>query len=264
MLLGDVEIKKLIEDGVLVNGLEENVGPVTYDLRTAGFVSQEGPQDCATCILEPGDSTFVKCIEGVKLPNDLAAQVMLRNSRIREGLTLDAPLYFPGHGTVLFFRVTNVSGSTVELDRQKGIAQVAFERVEEPVEHPYEGAFQGEANFSGMARYSDVYGDEIRQIEKKTDEVKGIEHRIYGNVMAIMAILAGVFTLVNVNVGAVGSSQGALSIIALNLATVGSFAALVALISVVVGEGAGAQRWKLIAALSAVAFVAAVACAVAA
>ena len=38
-------------------------------------------------------------------------------------------LYFPGHGTRLFYRVTNVSGNTISLDRSKGTAQVAFERV---------------------------------------------------------------------------------------------------------------------------------------
>ena len=227
MLLSDGEIRGLIRDGVLVDATEGNVGVVTYDLRTKGFVGPNGAESSG-CRLDPGDSAFVRCVEGVRLPADLAARVLLRNSRIRQGLTLDAPLYFPGHGTVLYYRVTNVSGSAIDLDCADGIAQVEFERVEEPVEHRYDGAFQGEVSFRGMGSYRDAYSGEMSQLQDKVDEVKGIERRMYGNVMTIMAILAGVFTLVNVNVGAVGGT--AQSVVVTNLVTVGSFAALSALI----------------------------------
>lgn len=94
-------------------------------------------------------------LECIQLPNDLTASILLRNSRIREGLSLDAPLYFPGHGTRLFYRVTNVSGNTISLDRSKGIAQVAFERVDGPVAHPYAGAFSDELNFNGRKVLAD-------------------------------------------------------------------------------------------------------------
>ena len=36
-------------------------------------------------------------IEVIHLPGTLAARVMLRSSRIRQGLSLSAPLCFPGH-----------------------------------------------------------------------------------------------------------------------------------------------------------------------
>lgn len=260
MLLSDGEIKDLVVGGVLVDATEENIGPVTYDLRTRRFVGKGG-RGSSSCVLEPGDSTFVECVESVRLPNDLAARVMLRNSRIREGLTLDAPLYFPGHGTILYYRVTNVSGSQIALDADHGIAQVAFERVEKPVSRPYAGAFQDEMEFRGMGDYTQVYEGEIRQIEAKADEIKGVEHRIYGNVMAIMAILAGVFTLVNVNVGATGANSSLKSVITLNLVTVGSFAALVALIVGVTDGKAKVARLAIPIALAAVSFAAAIACA---
>ena len=51
-----------------------------------------------------------------------------------------------------------------------------------------------------MGRYEDVYRDEIERIENTADEIKSVERRMYGNMMAIMAILAGIFTLVSVNV----------------------------------------------------------------
>ena len=38
------------------------------------------------------------------------------------------------------------------------------------------------------------------KIRELIEQDKFVERRMYGNVMAIMAILAGIFTLVNVNV----------------------------------------------------------------
>ena len=38
------------------------------------------------------------------------------------------------------------------------------------------------------------------KIRERIEQDKFVERRMYGNVMAIMAILAGIFTLVSVNV----------------------------------------------------------------
>ena len=160
MYLSDTKIQELIDSKVLLNADASNIGQVTYDLRTEE--------------LGPGDSTFVSCVECVALPNDLTASVLLRNSRIRQGLSLDAPLYFPGHGTRLFYRVTNVSGSTITLDKSKGIAQVAFQHVDGMVAHPYHGAFSDELNFNGLADYSDVYAGELKKVEDKKEEIANI------------------------------------------------------------------------------------------
>jgi len=255
MLVSDDGIRGLVEAGVLVDAIPENVQTVTYDLRTRDFVQEVG--SALPCVeLAPGDSAYVECVEGVELPRDLAARVMLKNSRIREGLTIDAPLYFPGHRTRLYFRVTNVSAGTISLTADRPIAQVAFERVEAPVSSAYEGAFQGELSFSGLGEYRDVYGDEMREVASKVDEAKGIERRMYANVMGIMAILAGVFTLVNVNVGAAG--RGAGQMLTMNLVTVGSFAALVALLATIANER-GSRRWAVPAAVAVACFAAAVA-----
>ena len=88
--------------------------------------------------------------EIIHLPGTLVARVMLRNSRIRQGLSLDTPLYFPGHSTRVFFRVTNVSQGAIALDCVCGIAQLVFERVEGEVEHPYNGAFTDEFDYRGV------------------------------------------------------------------------------------------------------------------
>ena len=233
MLLCDSEIKQLVADGVLLNADVSDeaglVGPVSYDLRTKYFVSERGAHE-DECLLKSGESVFVATVETIALPGDVAARVLLKNSRIRQGLTLDAPLYFPGHKTRVFFRVTNVSGDTIELSASRGIAQIVFERLDRPATKPYVGAFSDEMD----------YEPESRRLEEKKDELKDLERHIYGNVMAIMAVFAAIFTLVNVNMAAAGSGLGTL--VTINLVTVGSFAALVTLLSYVVGRSDASRK----------------------
>lgn len=255
MLLSDGKIRALMENGVLRDADDDRVGPVSYDLTTAAFYV--GETKAASATLAPGESVFVASKETIHLPDDLVARVLLRNSRIRQGLTLDAPLYFPGHETAVFFRVTNVSADMITLDTNKGIAQITFETVDGPVEHPYRGAFSKELDFRGMGTYTDIYANDMRKLEAKTDEIKGIEKRMYGNVLALMAIVAAVFTLVNVNAGVVGQSMQVETVLIANLAVVGSFSLLVGLIALVMGPKEK-KRIAVALAIAAVAFVAAI------
>jgi|GEM_PF-395437 len=240
MILSDGSIKRLIDEGVLADAEYGAIGPVSYDLRTASFNRDGSSMDEVS--LMPGDSVFVSSVESIHLPNDIAARVMLRNSRIRQGLTLDAPLYFPGHETTIFFRVTNVSASEIHLDTKKGIAQVSFETVDHSVDMPYSGTFNKEFDFRNLADYTDVYSSELREIEDKKDEIKGLETRIYGNVMALLAVIAAVFTLVNVNAGIVSGGVDASDVVVSNLMVVGGFSILSFIIKDVIANKSGEVR----------------------
>ena len=252
MLLSDTKIRGLMASGVLNGAKEANVGPVSYDLQTKGFYV-DGKQK-AEVELSPGDSVFVGSKETISLPRDIAARVLLKNSRIRQGLSLDAPLYFPGHSTRIFFRVTNVSADTVSLDSSRGIAQLTFETVD-GVEHPYEGAFSDEMDFSGLASYEDVYGDQVRKLDEKRDEIKGLETRIYGNVMTLFGVFAAIFTFVNVNAGALSSDASPSWVVIVDLMVLGGFAFLAGIMdSVVSRRGNGKpRRWLFILAILAIA-----------
>ena len=92
MYLSDTKIQELIDSDVLLHADASNIGQVTYDLRTDGFYINENKQ--SEVELGPGDSTFVSCVECVALPNDLTASVLLRNSRIRQGII---PTSMPGN-----------------------------------------------------------------------------------------------------------------------------------------------------------------------
>lgn len=231
MLLNHQSILKCIDSNVIDGGRKENVGPVSYDLTTQSFFRdrQSHSQGLTSYTLNPGDSVFVSAVESIKLPDDLACRVQIKNSRLRQGLTLDAPLYFPGHSTRVFFRITNVSSDSITLDTEKGIAQLVFERLEAPTDTLYDGTFSNEFSFTGMGDYESIYGSDLKKLESKATEIEDIEKRIYGNVMTLMAIFAAVFTLVNVNMEAMATSAS--TIITVNLATVGSFALLAGLIA---------------------------------
>lgn len=91
-MLSDSSIKELIKAGVLESAIEENVGPVSYDLRTLEFYPKGGK---ATEVeLMPGESVIAGSQEVIHLPNTLAARVMLRNSHICQDLSSDVPLFF--------------------------------------------------------------------------------------------------------------------------------------------------------------------------
>lgn len=232
MLLSHQSILACINDGVIKDGKAANVGPVSYDLTTQNFFTDKVSynQGLVSYTLNPGDSVFAASVEVVDLPSNLACSVRIKNSRLRLGLHLDAPLYFPGHETRIYFRVTNISGDAIALDTKQGIAQLVFERLDQPTDAPYEGAFSDEDAFRGLGDYESRYEHDLKKVEKKATEVEGIEKRIYGNVMTLMAIFAAVFTLVNVNMGCQKAPDVKL-VIAINLATVGSFSLLAGLIA---------------------------------
>ena len=157
-----MEIRELVDSGVIAGADVGSIGPLSYDLSTREFYTDD--EALASVSLAPGESVFVGSEETIDLPSNLACRVMLRNSRIRQGLHLDAPLYFPGHKTRVFFRMTNVSANTIALDREKGPSSIAFEEVQ-GVTHPYEGAFSEEFDFRGMGDYRDIYRDDVKIVE---------------------------------------------------------------------------------------------------
>lgn len=252
MLLSDAKIRELINNNALQNANEHNIGPVSYDLTTKSFHSKDSEKSYAD--LMPGDSIFVSSEEVIDLPSDLAARVSLRNSRIRQGLTLDAPLYFPGHKTRVFFRVTNISSDEIKLNTTKGIAQLSFETISGTVEKPYHGAFSDEFDYSGMGNYTDIYKSEMEEIDRREDSLKKMESRIYERVIALFAIFAAIFTLVNINAGSLIGNASGITIATVNLSIIGGFSALVGLIAIAL-KAEGIASKIILFAIAIVAFI---------
>lgn len=161
--LVDKDILLLAESGALINCVKENIQSIGYDLRTGGFFDL-GQRQKAECSLVPGDTIFVECVESINLPADIAAKIVLRNSRIRQGLQLDAPIYHPGHNTQVYFRISNISKTVIDLNTHDELASIIFEKLHSSPQKVYDGAFQDEKNYKGMASYTKEYMMQTKDI----------------------------------------------------------------------------------------------------
>lgn len=233
MILCDNEIKK-IGSSVLSPYNENSVGSIVYDLQCDTFGNDDS-SEVGMITLAPGDSVFIKSIESINVPTNLVVKVILRNSRIRQGLSIEAPVYQPGHQTRVFFRVTNISKAAVSLKKGDGVASIMFETIDGNVEHPYSGVFQDEIDFRGMGKYGGEYARQMSTVEKKIENVKELEKHIYSNVLSIMAVFVAIFSLININIQ--NSAMSIKSLISLNLVTIGSVGTLIAIVHAVLSDG---------------------------
>ncbi len=192
MYLSDKRIKQLIDEGHLLDADKGRVQSVSYDLRTKEFYADGARYD--SYILKPGNSIFVSSVESISLPANMTAQVYLRCSWMCKAILLDAPLYFPGHDTHLYFRLTNLSGSSIELKKEEGYAQVAFQMVEGVVEKEYGGHFSDEKMIEAIGNY-DVYDADKQRIKRYIKPIKKMERKIYAKVVVLLTVFVGIFTL---------------------------------------------------------------------
>lgn len=249
MMMVDTQIRKLIEDGILYgegisNGdMLASVSAISYDLHTQNYTNNEQVAQ-ESCKLLPGESVFVVCKEIINMPSDTAARIVLRNSRIRQGFTLDAPVYQPGHHTRIFFRLTNVSSSAIDMKANGEYAALQFEKLASVPEKPYNGTFQREMSYSDMGDYSASYRKELGKADEKLDEIKHLERNIYTNIITLMSIFIALFSIIDINVDlAFADSINQSRLIISNLVTIGSIAFLVSLIQLCLAEKGKKKVW---------------------
>ena len=239
MILVDKDIKQLISNGAftsieksrqkqtaIYDGNNDCVKNIGYDLRTASFCYHGKMVE--TVELRPGESVFVQSQETIVFDSSTIGKVILKNSRIRMGLTMDAPIYQPGHITNIYFRITNISSNIITLSRGEKYVMLIFEQLDNDPDTPYSGAFQKEFSFMGLADYKSAYMEQIQSLDGKVSDIHDIEKRIYTTVITIMTVLIAVFTLLNVNTSLASSTASSIDFIKYNLVTLGavSFLAL--------------------------------------
>lgn len=142
------------------------------------------------------------------------------------GLTIDAPVYQPGHKTKIFFRLTNVSNDAIALTCGEKYAMLMFEQLHKSPDEPYTGAFEGEFSFKGMADYQSEYADQIKSIDGKIKNLQDLEKSIYGNVITILSIFVAIFTLLNINIDLANQNTNGAIFLVFNLATLGAISFL--------------------------------------
>lgn len=248
-MMVDTEIKRLIADKVLYSDhlfdgdMLNAVGAVSYDLHSLSYANNES-RSCDSCKLLPGESVFVACKEIVNLPCDVCAVIHLRNSRIRQGFTLDAPIYQPGHHTRIFFRITNVSNQAIALPAGGEFASIHFEKLNKAPNTPYSGTFQNEMDYRDMGKYTVGYKKEMRKLNEKLSSVKYLERNIYTNIITLMSIFIALFSIINVNVDlAFAETVDRVHLLIANLITIGSIAFLVSLIQMCIARKGRRSIW---------------------
>lgn len=260
MFIADSEIKELSSNTSNTSPLikpfidtddDKRLGPISYDLTAKEFHTTEDRKivGLSGIALEPGESAFVSCEEIITLPDNMAAIVNVRNSKLRQGIELDAPIYFPGHRTRVFFRITNFSKDIIHFTRGERYAAIFFVPIKGDVERPYpkDATYQGELSFRGMAEYRGEYQKAMQKMESKKTEIKSLEKSIYGNVLVIMTIFVALFSLLNINFNIVKDGTGAdylFRMLVFNCGTIGSIAFLIAFASSIMREGK--NNWILI------------------
>lgn len=233
MTLVDHQIAALVKQSNLIDSFDSrcltNIG---YDLRAKMFyLNSEGRK---TITLMPNDSVFVESVEIIAMPVNLLGRVALKNSRIRQGLSMDAPVYQPGHKTRIYFRLTNVSADAITLYEGEKYAMICFEQLAAEPKAPYDGVFQDEFDYQGLADYQDVYKRQTRELEKKTEDLKSVENNIYANVLSILAIFMALFSFLTVNVTLAANSATIESYLIFNALMLGGISFLVALLNTIV------------------------------
>lgn len=245
MYLIDKEIKEIIHNGVFENAEVSCVDSVSCDLHIKYIVGDENAE-LAVKELEPGETAIVAANERINMPDDMIGTIIHKNSRLRTGLSVSAPVYRPGHKTRIFLSVSNLSGSKIEIAAGESIAAIMFDRLEQKPDTVYTGGFQDENAYKGLGNYESVWGTRIKKIDDKYLSIKDLEKSIYGNVLVIMTIFLGLFSLLNFELSVVKSiANDIFNIVRYNIIYLGSISLLICLANLILPYG-GKRKWLLL------------------
>ena len=230
MILVDTQIREKIKSCQLIeNPIDSNIKSIHYDLRAEKFIEHDSGENHEHSEFEllPQQSIIVATKEIINLSDMMLGRVVGKNSRIREGLLIESPVYQPGHHTRIYFRLTNLSSSSIQLKTDHSYASIMFEQLDSTPNKTYDGTYQREFDYSYLGDYSSEYSKEISAVEKKLDNFKNIEKSIYANVITILTVFIAIFSIINVNIdfAQVGNSKWS-NILLFNLCTVGSISLL--------------------------------------
>lgn len=234
---GNNEANEVREAPFIDNFDPEAAKNIAYDLHIREIITEtreKGHSTAKKYMLLPGGCVFISTKEVINLPNNIFAKVIPRNTCIRQGLAIEAPVFRPGHHTRIFVRVNNVADKKVELEEGKSICSLMFYQLEESVERPYNGAFVDEFDYKGAAFY---HSSEIPKAEKAAtksiDKLKDAEKEIYGNVLTLMTIFIGIFSLVNLNINFLQNVESIRQLFAFDAIFLSGMSVLVLLISLI-------------------------------
>ena len=121
MILVDKSIKERSGEIFCEGYAEKYVNAISYDLHIKGVICDDALKDSYT--LHPGE--FI-------------GRIGEKNSRIRQGLSVAGPHYYPGHKTYIYLRIQNITCANITIRENDSIAQIIFEQLESVPEKAYD------------------------------------------------------------------------------------------------------------------------------
>lgn len=230
MILVDRQIEDRVHSCTLIEHFEsKNLQSMLYDLTVEKFIETSNGEnkEFTSHTLLPMESVIVATREIIHMPKDLIAHIVGKNSRIRQGLMIESPVYQPCHATRVYFRITNLSNVSIILYSGKSYASIMFELLDGTPDNVYGGTFQDELNYDYLGNYAAEYSKELKAVEEKIDEFKEMEKSVYSNVITILTVFIAIFSIINVNVSlASGANLDWTHFVLFNLCTIGSISLL--------------------------------------
>lgn len=226
----------LPDDGVLQNTIPENFKDLSYDLRIKSIIipNDSSHEDVEKYYLPPGNTVFVSTIEDIHLPDNMIGLIVQRNSIIRSGLVVDAPVYLPGHHTKMFIRVHNISQDDIVLAKEHSIASIMFDELSESI-NKYSGKYTDEFDYRGIGSFARDIPQPVR-IDKKMQNIENIEKSIYEKVVTVLTIFVGVFSIINLNINFLNRDVTYILMIIYNLMTIGSIGMMIGFIGFIINH----------------------------
>ena len=187
-------IKEITEEEIIQNAIPDNFYEIGYDLTIRSIILGTQKKDTISSYdLHPGTTVFISTEESVKMPNNVIGEVIQKNSLIRKGLQIEAPVYQPGHHTRLFLRVTNISSDVYRLKQGQKVAAIMFERLSGKT--MYKGSYEDEFEYRGVAEYPAGTRPQLVEVEKEITDIQELESKLVSTVITILSIFVGIFTL---------------------------------------------------------------------
>lgn len=235
MFLSDKELRDAVMDQHIIHDAsDDRIANIAYDIlidRIFPLGTNDGKVTSSKIEydLKPHETVFISSKETLNLPANFFATVIPRNSCIRQGLDIVAPVYQPGHKSKFFIRVTNISDDIIILKKNSSVASVMLYRLNSNVCTPYDGIYSNEFDYKGVGHFHSIPIPSTRKLEKKIESIRDLEKSIYGTVITIMTVFISIFSLINLNSSFLGECTTIKALISYNLVTVGSIFALVGL-----------------------------------
>lgn len=133
------------ERDVHPSGMSYGLSIAGYDIRVEKFKKHEEDGIVDHVRMQNGDFLLASSVERIKMPNDVIAFVKDKSSWARKGLAVQNTVLEPGwEGYITLELSFHRPAYHVVIEAGMPIAQVIFQRLDEPAEKPYTGKYQNQ------------------------------------------------------------------------------------------------------------------------